>query len=76
MPSEEHIKSLKQGIKIWNKWRDANPDILPYLTNFDIKNQELLSPVWGFFICVGPFFKTKYISKETPQFSSSVVQCH
>jgi hypothetical protein len=29
----EHVEILKQGVEAWNKWREANPTIIPDLTN-------------------------------------------
>jgi len=26
MANEEHLKILKQGVEVWNKWREENPD--------------------------------------------------
>jgi hypothetical protein len=25
MANEEHVALLKQGVKVWNNWREANP---------------------------------------------------
>jgi uncharacterized protein YjbI with pentapeptide repeats len=33
MANDEHIALLKQGVKVWNAWREANPDIHPDLAN-------------------------------------------
>ena len=26
MANPEHLKILKQGVEVWNKWREENPD--------------------------------------------------
>lgn len=31
MANSEHVKSIKEGVDFWNKWRNENPDILPDL---------------------------------------------
>ena len=31
MADEEHLKILKQGVEVWNRWREANPGIRPDL---------------------------------------------
>jgi len=31
MANPEHVKILKQGAEVWNKWREINPDIKPDL---------------------------------------------
>jgi len=28
MANEEHVKILKQGVEVWNKWREENPDVI------------------------------------------------
>jgi uncharacterized protein YjbI with pentapeptide repeats len=37
MANREHIKILKQGVKVWNKWRKDNPKIVPDLSNYDFE---------------------------------------
>jgi hypothetical protein len=32
MINPEHLAILKQGVEIWNKWREENPDIMPDLS--------------------------------------------
>ena len=32
MPNQEQLEILKQGVRIWNKWRDENPHISPDLS--------------------------------------------
>lgn len=32
MANLEHVKTLKQGSKVWNQWREDNPDIQPDLS--------------------------------------------
>jgi uncharacterized protein YjbI with pentapeptide repeats len=32
MANEEHVALLKKGVKVWNKWRQANPKITPDLS--------------------------------------------
>jgi hypothetical protein len=29
--NEEHLAILKQGVEVWNKWREKNPEIKPDL---------------------------------------------
>ena len=38
MANPEHLKILKQGVEVWNKWREENPEVKPDLskTNLDI----------------------------------------
>lgn len=38
MANPEHLKILKQGVKVWNRWRDDNSDvILPNLRGADLR---------------------------------------
>jgi hypothetical protein len=36
MADEEQVALLKQGVEVWNKWREANPDIRPDLNGADL----------------------------------------
>jgi hypothetical protein len=29
MTKKEHLTLIRQGIDIWNKWRDENPAVIP-----------------------------------------------
>ena len=41
MGNEEHLALLKQGVEIWNRWRDKNPYIEPDLTKTDLRLADL-----------------------------------
>jgi uncharacterized protein YjbI with pentapeptide repeats len=41
MANEEHLKILKQGVEVWNKWRKDNPQIKPDLGNADLGRVNL-----------------------------------
>ena len=41
MANEEHLRILKQGVDVWNKWKEANPDIEPDFSHADLRNIEL-----------------------------------
>jgi len=41
MANEEHLKILRQGVEVWNKWREENPDIQPDLSQADLFEAEL-----------------------------------
>jgi hypothetical protein len=36
MSNEEHVKIIKQGMNIWNKRRENNPDISPDLSRTNL----------------------------------------
>lgn len=36
MANEEHLEILKQGVDVWNRWREENPDIKPDLRKADL----------------------------------------
>ena len=33
----EHLKILQQGVEKWNAWRQANPGVIPVLSNADLR---------------------------------------
>jgi hypothetical protein len=41
MANEEHLKILRQGIEVWNKWREANRDIQPDLSGANLHGANL-----------------------------------
>ncbi|NEP59025.1 MAG: pentapeptide repeat-containing protein [Symploca sp. SIO2G7] len=40
MASEEHLDLLRQGVEIWNNWREKNPRIHPQLNDLDLSGME------------------------------------
>jgi len=41
MANPDHLKILKRGIKKWNQWREAHPDIKPDLSEADLTQADL-----------------------------------
>ncbi|MGA2786959.1 MAG: toll/interleukin-1 receptor domain-containing protein [Verrucomicrobiota bacterium] len=41
MANPEHLKILKQGVEIWNKWRFEHPEIQPDLDHTDFSGLQL-----------------------------------
>lgn len=41
MANEEHLKILNQGVEVWNRWREENPDILPDFNGADLSDARL-----------------------------------
>lgn len=41
MANREHLKILKQGAGVWNKWREDNPTIKPNLAKVDLEHKNL-----------------------------------
>ena len=41
MASEEHLKLIKQGVDIWNAWREKNPEVCPDLSQADLRGTKL-----------------------------------
>jgi uncharacterized protein YjbI with pentapeptide repeats len=41
MANTEHLEILKQGVDVWNRWREDNPDIIPDLNNADLRGFKL-----------------------------------
>ena len=40
MADEEHVALLKQGVVVWNKWREENPDIRLDLIGADLNRAD------------------------------------
>ena len=36
-PDRKHVAILRQGAKVWNEWRRANPEVTPNLARLDIR---------------------------------------
>jgi len=41
MANEEHVAILKQGVEVWNAWREQHPDIRPNLMGLTLKDFNL-----------------------------------
>jgi uncharacterized protein YjbI with pentapeptide repeats len=41
MANPEHLKILKQGVEVWNKWREENSTIFPDLSHADLRRDDL-----------------------------------
>lgn len=42
MANPDHVKILKQGVDVWNKWREDNPDVKPDLSEANLNQVELI----------------------------------
>jgi hypothetical protein len=41
MANPEHVAILKQGVEVWNRWRDENGQIVPDLSKIDLSRADL-----------------------------------
>ncbi len=41
MANEEHLAIIKQGVEVWNVWREDNPGVAPDLFGADLSNASL-----------------------------------
>ena len=41
MANQEHLDTLKQGVQVWNEWREKHPDVCPDLTGADLSRTYL-----------------------------------
>ena len=41
MANQEHLDILKQGVKVWNQWREEYNDIMPDLSRADLSRADL-----------------------------------
>ena len=44
MANDEQLAILRQGVGVWNKWREANPDVQPNLGGAGIDEVDLQYP--------------------------------
>lgn len=41
MANEEHLRILRKGVEVWNRWREENPGIIPDLKGADLNGKNL-----------------------------------
>src|SRR4051794_9065292 len=41
MANEEHLAILRQGVEVWNGWREENPDVRPDLSDANLRGVDL-----------------------------------
>ncbi|MBE9068718.1 pentapeptide repeat-containing protein [Leptolyngbya cf. ectocarpi LEGE 11479] len=41
MANAEHLELIKQGVEVWNQWREKNPDIVPDLSQIKLDGVDL-----------------------------------
>ncbi len=41
MANSEHLKILKQGVEVWNRWREDQEEVLPDLSRADLRGVNL-----------------------------------
>ena len=41
VPELEHLNIFDQGVEAWNRWRQANPEIIPNLSNARLYDSSL-----------------------------------
>mgnify|MGYP001045793614 CR=1 FL=1 len=41
MANQEHLEILKQGVEVWNRWREENPKVRPDLRGADLQEADL-----------------------------------
>lgn len=41
MANKEHLAILEQGVRLWNRWRQENPDIIPRLSDSNLSEAHL-----------------------------------
>ncbi len=41
MANPKHLNVLKQGVEVWNRWREENPEIRPDLMQADLREVNL-----------------------------------
>ena len=41
MANEEHVQIIRQGVEVWNDWRQKNPEVVPDLSKADLSQADL-----------------------------------
>jgi hypothetical protein len=41
MANEEQVSKLREGVEVWNQWRQEHPDIRPDLEKADLRHADL-----------------------------------
>ncbi|HEX9133974.1 MAG TPA: pentapeptide repeat-containing protein [Ktedonobacteraceae bacterium] len=41
MANQEHLNMLKQGIEVWNQWRQGHQEVIPDLSGAKLSNAHL-----------------------------------
>ena len=41
MANDQHLALLRQGVSVWNEWRERRPDIRPDLSQADLSKAYL-----------------------------------
>ena len=48
MGNPQHLKKMKQGVELWNMWREENQDLCPDLSGAHLREAELQGvSLWG-----------------------------
>ena len=47
MANSEHLEILKQGVEIWNAWREKNPDVRADLSGADLRRSDFIDANLG-----------------------------
>ena len=55
MPNPEHLEILKQGVEVWNKWRDEYPKMQPDLVVLGVRLRPQKSSIYYGSIRVAAF---------------------
>jgi uncharacterized protein YjbI with pentapeptide repeats len=54
MANEEHLARLKRGVKAWNRWRSAHPEIQPDLRQAKLYTADLPKANFSYTDLSGP----------------------
>ena len=41
MANDAHVMKLKEGVEVWNAWRNQHPDVIPNLSNANLHAMDL-----------------------------------
>lgn len=62
MAGAEHAEVLRQGVGVWNAWRDANPSVQPNLAETDFRSADLRGANFAGAVLMGAKFTDAKLS--------------
>ena len=62
MAPEEHIRILRQGRHVWNKWRSQHPEVLPNISRYNLAGAHFSGGNFNGALLIGTDFAGAYLN--------------